>query len=312
MPYASSSPTLTVQALLDQPELLSRELVNLIYKRLIGDKLCVRGSASQVAGGAMRYQELESIFVDDDPVEIAEGADFPTTDWSETIKTAPVRQFGFAVRINNLAMRRNQRDMVDRSLRKLANRLVKYVDTQVITELGNTTKYTTIQTQAASASWDTVSTDIIADLGAAQEKLETKDNGYAGFDGATLVLHTNKRDSLLNNTALRAALPRENLAGQIQSGMVAPFLGLKEILFTPQIGSTTALLLDSSIAATIADEAADPSEGWAAYDPGPGFAPVYVKVEADGKPAVHKRINAGRWPAVAVVQPDAIVKISGV
>ncbi len=311
MPLASSSPTLTVQALLKQPELISRELVNLVYKRLITDRICVHGTSDQVAGGAMRYQELESIFVDDDPAEIAEGADFPLTDWSETVKTAPVRQFGYAVRITNLAKRRNQRDMVDRGTRKLANRLVKFIDTQTITELLNTTKYTAIQTDTASASWGTAGTDIIADIGKFQEKLEIKDNGYAGFDGATLILNTARRDDLLNNTVLRAALPRETNSGQISSGMVAPFLGLKEILFTPQIATGTALLLDTSIAATIADEAADPTEGWVAYDPGPGFKPIYVKVEDDGKPAVHTRISAGRWPAIAVVQPDAIVKVTG-
>ncbi len=311
MPFASASPTLTVSVLLKQPELLSRELVNLVNKRLITDRICVHGSAGQVAGGAMRYQELESIYTDDSPVEVAEGADFPLTDWSETAKTAPVRQFGFAVRVTNLAIRRNQRDMVDRGMRKLANQLVKYIDTQALAELQNTTKYTGIQTDSTSASWGTVGTDIIADIGKFQEKLETKDNGYSGFSGATLILNTGHRDALLNNTGLRAALPRETQTGQIQSGMVAPFLGLKEILFTPQIVSGTALLLDTDVAATIADEQADPSEGWVSYDPGPGFQPIYVKVEDDGKPAVHKRVSAGRWPAIAVVQPDAIVKITG-
>lgn len=311
MPYASSSPTQTVQVLLKNPEILSRDLVNLVYKRLITDKLCVKGSPEQVAGGAMRYQELESIFVDDDPVEIAEGADFPLTDWSETTKSALVKQYGFGVRITNLSIRRNQRDMVERGLRKLANRLVKYIDTKTVTALGDTTTYPAIQTQTASAAWATVSTDIIADIASAQSKLETKDNGYAGFDGATLVLNTAKRDALLNNTGLRAALPRETMNGQIQSGMVAPFLGLKEILFTPQVATGTALLLDTGTAATIADETADPTEGWASFDPGPGFSPIHVKVEDDGKPSVHKRIYAGRWPAIAVVQPDAIVKITG-
>jgi hypothetical protein len=312
MPYASSSPTLTVQALLKQPSLLSRELVNLVYKRLIADDLFVPGTSDQVAGGAMRYQELESIYVDDDPDEIAEGADFPFTDWSEAIKTEPVRQYGFAHRVTNLAVRRNQRDMVSRGLRKLANRMVRYIDTKAMATLENTTKYPAIQTSAASALWTTAGTDIIADIGKAQELLELKDNGYAGFDGATLVLHTNMRDNLLNNTVLRAALPRESQDSQIRSGMIAPFLGLSKILFTPQITATKAILIDTSIAGTIADEAPDASEGWSAYDPGPGFRPVYVKVDTGGRPRVHSEIFAGRWPAIALVQPDAEVIITGV
>jgi len=312
MPQAGGSPTLTVQALLNQPTLLSRELVNLVYKRLIADQLFVRGSADQVAGGAMRYQQSESIFVDDDPDEIAEGADFPLTDWTEALKVEPVRQYGFGVRITNLAIRRNQRDMVARGQRKLANRLVKFVDTKAMAVLEDAGATAGVQTMNASAVWTTAGTDIIADVGAAQEKIETQDNGYNGFEGATLVLHTNMRDALLNNTALRSALPRETQNGQIQTGMMAPFLGLSRILFTPQITSTKALLLDTSIAGTIADERPDASERWVSYDPGPNFAPIYVKVEDDGRPAVHKRIYAGRWPAIALVEPKAVVRIDGV
>ena len=312
MPYASGSPTLTVQALLKQPSLLSRELVNLVNKRLITDKIFLPGSPDQVAGGAMRYQELESIYVDDDPVEVAEGADFPLTDWSEAVKTEPVRQYGFGVRITNLAARRNQRDMVQRGLRKLANRIVKYIDTQAMAALTNTTKYPAIQTNASAAVWTTVSTDIIDEIAEGQELLELKDNGYDGFSGATLVLHTSRRQDLLNNTALRAALPRETESGQIRTGMVAPFLGLGSILFTPQCPTATAILMDTGIAGTVADERPDPTEGWVAYDPGPGFRPVYVKVEKMGAPNVHSGIFAGRWPAIALVQPDAVVNITGI
>jgi hypothetical protein len=310
MPALQSTATqLTVQALLQQPQLLSRALVTLMTKRLIADRLFVRGSSDQVAGGAMRYQELENIYVDDDPDEIAEGADFPITDWSEVVKTAPVKQYGFSSRITNLAIRRNQRDMVARAQVKLANRIVKFIDTKAMATLeGNAS----INTQAASALWTTAGTDIIGDVGKSQELIEVQDNGYAGFDGATLVLHTNRRDDLLNNTGLRAALPRESQEQQVKTGLMAPFLGLKEILFTPQITATVALLIDTSMAGTIADERPDSSEGWVAYDPGPGFAPVYVKVSPHGSPPIHKLISAGRWPAMAVMEPKSITKITGV
>lgn len=312
MPYASASPTLTIQALLKQPQILSRELVNLVYKRLIADDLFLPGSPEQVAGGALRYQELESIYVDDDPAEIAEGADFPFTDWSEAVKTEPVKQYGFATRITNLAVRRNQRDVVSRGMRKMANRMVRFIDSKAMAALEDTTKYPAIQTSAASAVWTTAGTDIIADIGKAQELLENKDNGYAGFDGATLVLHSNMRDALLNNTVLRAALPRESSDQQVRTGQLLPFMGLEKILFTPQITATKAILLDTSIAGTIADEQPDVTEGWSSYDPGPGFRPVYVKVDKGGKPAVHSEIFAGRWPAIALVQPDAVCIITGV
>jgi hypothetical protein len=312
MPYAGASPTLTVQALLKSPELLSRELINLVYKRLVADRLFVAGTPEQVAGGAMRYQELESIFVDDDPSEIAEGADFPLTDWSEAVKTEPVRQYGYSTRITNLAIRRNQRDMVQRGLVKLANRLVRFIDAKAMANLENTTKYPAIQTQAASAVWTTAGTDIKGDIGKGQELLELKDNGYNGFSGATLVVHTKRRDDFFNNTGLLALLPRESREQQILTGRMPTFMGLREIIFTPQITETVGILIDTSIAGTIADELPDASEQWASYDPGPGFKTIYVKVEGDGKPEVHKRVSAGRWPAIALTQPDAVVKFTGI
>lgn len=328
MPATPGTPQLTISALLNQPPLVSRALVNLVYKRLIADRLFVRGTSDQVAGGAMRYQSLESIFVDDDPELLEEGSDFPITDWSETVSTAPVKGYGFGIRVTNLMMRRHQLDMVIRGQRKLANRLVKYIDTQAMNTL-NDTGNASIQTSAASAHWATASTDIVGDITAAQYLLESKDNGYQGFEGATLVLNTTHRNSLLNNTALRALLPRENFAGPnliqsgdiggdveftagLESGFSVPFLGLSQILFTPQLASTTGILMDTSIAGTIADELPDGSEGFVAYDPGPGFAPIYVKVEPSGRPGVHRDVFAGRWPAIALVQPDAVVRITGI
>lgn len=311
-PFTSNSPTLTVSALLKQPTLIARPLTSLVAKRLITDRLFIRGTSDQVAGGAMRYQELESIYLDDLATQLAEGADFPLSQWSEAIKTAPVRNYGQGFRVTNLAVRRNQRDVITRGTYKLANSIVKGIDAVTMTALLDTTTYPAIQTQAASALWTTNTTDIISDIAAAETKLETKDNGYSGFEGATLILNTALRDSLLNNTVLRSALPRENLSGQIQTGMVAPFLGLKEILFTPVLDITKAILMDSSIAGTIADEQPDSREGWVSDQPEGQNAPVYVKIEDFGKPAVHFAVYGGRWPAVALTQPDAIVIISGV
>lgn len=310
--FASDSPTLTVQVLLDQPPLIARALTSLVSKRLITDRLFIRGTSDQVAGGALRYQELEGIYLDDNTEEIAEGADFPLSKWAEVVKTAPVRQYGQGFPVTNLSIRRNQRDVITRGTVKLANTIAKKIDTVAMALLLDTTTYPAIQTQAASAVWTTAGTDIIADLGKAQEKLEVKDNAYAGFEGATLILNTLRRDDLLNNTVLRAALPRENLSGQIQTGMVAPFLGLKEILFTPQIDVTKAILLDTGIAGTMADEQPDANEGWVSDTPAGQNAPVYVKVEPYGKPAVHRAVYGGRWPAIALVQPDAVCIITGV
>lgn len=45
MPAYPDSPALTVQALLKQPQRISRDLANLTYQRLVADRLFVRGTA---------------------------------------------------------------------------------------------------------------------------------------------------------------------------------------------------------------------------------------------------------------------------
>ncbi|MGH8984918.1 MAG: hypothetical protein ACRDY6_13730 [Acidimicrobiia bacterium] len=304
----ANSPTLTVQALLKQPQRISRDLTNLVVKRLVADRLFVRGTPQQVAGGAMQYQESESIYMDRDPEEIAERGDWPRTGYAEAIKEERVRQYGFEHPISNLSIRRNQMDRVTRGERKLANSLVRFIDTKAMALLET---HAGIQTNASAAAWTIAGTDVIAEVGEAQEMIETQDEGYDGFEGATLVLHTKRRDDLLNNTALRAALPREVQDSQIRTGMMAPFLGVREILFTPRVTETVALLMDTGVAGTIADEQPDPREGWSAYDPGPGFAPIHVMVYEEKQPK-GQVIAAGRWPAMALTDPKAVVKITGV
>lgn len=311
--YPAGSPAISVQALLKQPTRISRDLSNLVFQRLVAWQICVHGSPDSVRGGAMQYQLAESLFVDvgQDAEEISPRGNWPRAIWSEALKTAAVKQFGLELPIDALAIRRNQIDRIVRGERKLANNLVRFIDTYV---LGLLTTDAGITTQPASALWTTVGTDIIADVGKAQETIETKNLGYNGFENAVLVLHTNMRDNLLNNTALRAALPRENQSGQIQTGTMAPFLGLRKIIFTSNITATTALVMDSTMAATIAIEEPDPSEGWSSYDAGGAgidVPPIYVQVY-DEKPSKGKVVAAGTWPGFAFTDPGAVVLITGV
>jgi hypothetical protein len=310
MPAYPTGPTISIQPLLKQPERIARQLFDLSWQKFIADKVLVHGSPDSVRGGSAQYQFAESIFLDvgQDVEEIAPRGDWPRSGWSEAVNTALVKQFGLEVPLSALSIRRNQLDQYARATVKLANGLVRYVDTVAMTML---TTDANINTQAASALWSTITTDIIGDIAKAQETIELQNNGYSGFQGATLILNSASRKSLLNNTALRTALPREDHNGQIQSGQMAPFLGVDQILFTPQLTSTIGVLLDTRMAGTIIDEAVDPSEGWSSYQPGDGQAPISVKVYDENK-SKDKIIAAGRWPAMFLTDPKAVVKITGV
>jgi len=297
---------LTVDAALKQPQRLSRELTALANKRLVSRRLFVRGPA--VTGGSIEYERSQSIFMDREAETIAERAKWPRAGMSEDIRQARVNQWGLEFPVSNLSIRRNRTDVLRRGMVKLGNTLAKRIDGAAMAVLEGDAD---IQSQSASAVWTAAGTDIIADLGLAQEKIETQDEGYDGFEGATLVLHTNLRDSLLNNTVLRNALPRETNDGQIRTGMMAPFLGLREIIFTPRITPTLALLIDTNVAGTVVDEIPDPQEGWTTFNPDATVDPIYTMVYPD--PTTKEQVvAAGRWPAFFLTDPKAVVKITGV
>ena len=297
---SSAGTSLTVNQLLRQPTTISRDLLNVILQRggFLADKLLVQGTPDQVAGGAARYQRSGSSYLDGQVEEIGEDADWARSGWTEEMRTAAVKQYGLEVPISALSIRRNQVDQVTRAERRLANSLVKFVDTQAIAMLRTDPDIL----GGAAADWTNAATDIISDIANAQEAMDVLDEG---INGTTLFLPKTMRVNFLKNTALRDALKALNGSEMVRTGQVANFLGLENIYFTNQIPDAEALLIDTGIAGTIADESPDPAEGWQAYQPGPGFRPIYVQVYQEKRP---KRtvVAAGRWPAMFLVEPRAV------
>lgn len=300
---------LTLDQMLKRPSLISRDLVNLTAKRFVADRILQRGTPEMVAGGAMQYQRDQSIYAANDPEEAAAPALWPRTGWTEDIRTEAVKEYGLEAPILYTSIRRNNKPQLTMAERLIGNNIVRFVDKLMFTMLEGDAD---VQTFGAAALWTTAGTDIIADVAKSQEMIETQDNGYDGFFNAVLVLHTKHRDALLNNTVLRAALPRESSDTQIQTGQMAPFLGLREILFSSQITETLAFVVDTSVAGVIADESPDSQEGYSAFNPpGSTQAPIHTKVY-DEEANRRKIVSGGRWPAMALIAPKAVVKITAV
>jgi len=299
---------LTVDQMLKQPQLISRALVSLVSKRLGAYKLCVVDPTPMV-GASILFQQDESIYLDRDPgPHPGPRSKWPRASWTEEAKSAAIKEQGLEVVINNLAIRLNQKPQLTIGLRKLANNIAKWIDGDLLDTILATAMGT--QTMNASAVWTTAGTDVIGDIGDAQEMIETEDNGYDGFENAVLALNTVHRNSLLGNTALRAALPRESATGSIQTGRVAPFLGIKDILYLSQIPATKALVLDNTVALMLAASEPVAEEGFQSFSPGDGNLPIWVKTyKEEPKDTI---IAGGIWPALAAVAPRAIVRIDGI
>jgi len=303
-PTWPGGPELTVDALLAQPRVLVRNLTDLVYQRFVADQIFARGSSDQIAGGVAWYQRSESIFLNRDPEEVGVRSEFPRAGWSEEVLSAFVKKYGLEVPISYESIRRNQIDMVNRSQRKLANAIVKSVDSLAMTLL---TTDADVLTAAASGDWTTAATDIISDLASAIKTITDQNEGY---EPDTLILNPAQNLDLLLDADIRAALPRETQASSVQTGRPVPLLGLERILVTPVLAAGTVLVLQSKVAGTVADETPGAGEGYTGYSPGAGQMPVYMKIyEIPGRD--ERIVRAARFPAMWLSEPKSVFKITG-
>lgn len=303
-PTYPGGPEMTVDALLAQPRVLVRQLTDLTAKRFIADQIFTRGTPDQIAGGVAWYQRSESIYTDRDPEEVGVRSEFPRASWGEEIRSAFVKKYGLEVPISFESARRNQIDMVSRAQRKLANSVVKSVDTLAMTLL---TTDTDVLTSAASGDWSTAATDIVKDIATMRKGIYDQDEGY---EPDTLIVNPAQELDLITDADIRDALPRESNANSVTTGEAAPILGLKQILVTPRLTAGTVLLVSSKIAGTIADESPAAGEGYTSYSPGPGFAPVHMKIRRDDD---HDEwiVRAARFPAMWLSEPKSVYKLTG-
>lgn len=303
-PTYPGSPEMTVDALLKRPQVLLRNLTDLVNKRFIADKIFTRGSSDQVAGGLALYQRSESIYPDRDVEEVGVRAEFPMTGWSEQLMSAFVKKYGLETPISFEARRRNQLDLVARAQRKLANALVRFVDTLAMTLLSadpDVQNYT----GTSLGSWGTAG-NAIKDIANMIKLIADQDEGY---EADTLIVNPTQELQLLLDSDLRSALPRETPQSQISTGRVAPLLGLDQILSTPRVAAGTAYVLQSKVVGTVADEVPDAAEGYSSFSPGAGFAPIYMKVRMK-EDTDEWRVRVARFPAMWLAEPKAAVKIT--
>jgi hypothetical protein len=324
MPTYPTSPTLTVEALLKQPVLISRALTALASQRFVADRILARGTPEQVAGGVMNYQRSESIFTDRPAEEVGVGAEFPSSGWSEALLQAAVKKYGLEVPIYYESVRRNARDQIARGQKKIANGVVKFVDSKAMSMI---TSDAAVSTTTAAAAWSASATTIVSDI---VNGLKVIRDQNEGFEADTMILNPAQYLFLLTNATLQGLLPREGGAptAPIVTGRASPILGLSQILESPVLPAGTVLLLESNIIGTIADEQPQANEGYSAYDPngtlgqGPGnepvpanphypsnFAPVYVKVRNEENKDKYV-VRGARFPAMAILEPKSAFKIT--
>lgn len=304
--YPGGGPQITVEALLKQPRLIARALTDLTYQRFVADRFLARGTAEQVAGGASLFQRAESIFPDRDPREVGPRAEYPRTAWTEALFTAAVKKYGLEVPIADEAKRRNQLDVVVRAQRKIANAVVRFVDSIVLDMIVNDPD---VLTDTASGDWTTAATDIIGDIASWKQQIYDEQQGY---QPDTLIVNTAQGLDMIIDADLRNILPREGGAPKPAAitGEPVPILGLRQILQTETLTAGTVILGESNVAGTIADEAPMADENYVSYNPGDGFPTIYVKMYREEN-TDETIVRGARFPAAWLSEPGSVLVATG-
>lgn len=246
-PPTVSGNLITVETFLNSPTRVQRVVDDLTLNRFLADQIFSQGGA---AGGAVVYDQIASgeFFTTRDVQGIAPGSQFPIIDTGEAVpKVARVIKWGGAAVVTYEAVRRDNRDVLNRQLTKLRNTIIRKVDTVAIAALD-----AALPTMPASASWALATTDIITDLEMARAAIDDADLGY---EADTVIINPTQRIGVRKNTGLRNALPREGMANNLIGARdLNGLLGFRNWFVSNRQPAGTVKVLASRIVGSIRDE----------------------------------------------------------
>jgi hypothetical protein len=285
-PTVSATNLITVSLFLNSPARVQRSIETLAYQRFIAD--VVFGTGPTATGGAVIYDQLADgyLFMDRDVQEIAPGAEFPLLTSSAPVPLVAIaRKWGGEVLLTDEEVRRDNRNVLQRELQRLRNTIVRKVDTLAMAAL----RAAPTNTMAASGSWATAATDIIADLAQAVESVTQRDLGY---EPDTVLLNPAQEVALLKDVDIRTALPRERTDVPVATGNLGRLLGL-DFIVSNRINAGEVFVLQRGAIGGISDE-----------------VPLYTKPIPDERREV-TFLHGARVTTPYVTDPLAATRITG-
>jgi len=291
--------TITISRFLNSPASVQRRLRTLAENRFIADYLL--SGRYETSGGALLYEQSESMYTDKTPEAVNAGAEYPRSPASPgPASLAGVVKWGQDVPITDEHVKRYGRRAVDVSLTKITNFIVKQVDSVALAVIAAAVT----QTHAAAVAWSTVATaDPLLDLMKAKATVIGTDQGY---EPDVAVMSDLNYAYLISNPKIISGLSRESNSNVTMTGDVLTIAGLKILTTNNLPAASTCFVLDTAMTGGIAYERLESPEY--SGDPANG---VESWIRRD--PAANDQwIVRGRRPVVPVVQePGAIYKITG-
>lgn len=280
-----SGDVLTINRFLASPTLIQRRLNTLAQNRFIADVILT--GRYPAAGGAVLYEQTETIFPARTAEAVEPGSEFPLTGiGTGPAQIAAVRKWGLDTLITDEAIRRQLFNPVDRGLIKLVNGVVKQVDTVALAAI-NAAPITNF---TVATAWAT-STRIIKDIAQGVANVRALNLGY---DPDTIVVDDNTFVNLMGDSNIINAMRREDPQNAVYTGKFPIIEGLR-VLTTPNLPTSgKAYIIDSSLAGGLAEEEPLTSKS--------------IREETNER----WRLRAKRIVVPVVIEPGAICSLSGI
>lgn len=276
--------------LLSRPNIIAKQLATLLDNKFIADFLLQ--ARFEARGGTILYETGESIFADREPEAVAPGAEYPmTTITRGEINAATTTKWGIETEITDEALARQGRDILDRTLERLANTVVRHVDQ---TAWGTIASKVT-STLTANAAWTSVE-GVITSLLVARAQKEDLD---LGINLDTVALSPLEYAHVMGMFLNAGVLPREGNNPMLTGEIPPNLLGWTWVVSKHVVGSDP-WLFDRRLLGGMADEKLN-SPGYVSA----GKFGVEVAIER-----VHKR-DAYEPRARRVTVPVVIEPLAG-
>lgn len=289
-----SGDNVTTSRFLNTPSLVARRAQELTQNRFIAD--VILSGRTDVSGGAITYEVDEDFYTVRPITSVSPGGEYDlTTITNGTPQIVKVTKWGQDTLVTDEAIKRQNFAAVEKGLTKLANTVVKHVDSVSLSLIASTVS----ATQAASASWSAEGARILQDIMLAKAKVTALNKGY---DPNVLVIDDTTWAYLASNDKIQVARAREDTSNTVYSGLFGSIAGMQILPTSNLPGGNGAWLIDTNALGGIADE-----------DLGGGYEGDNVQTKSIREDLNDRwRLRARRVCVPYVTDPGAAIKITGV
>lgn len=286
-----------IHLLLSRPTLIAKRLQTLLDQKFIADFLLT--GRFRATGGGIFYETGEEIFAADDPEAIAPGSEYPLTVLSRgELEAAKTVKWGLDTEIYDEAISRLGQNPVDRGLTKLANSIVRNVDSVAWAIIASK-----VTSTFASGAWSNAANIVAALLAAKAERAEQDPT----IDLDTVVLSGSDYAKVMGVFVNAGVLPRENGNPIVNGNLPQQIMGFTWVT-SPHVSGADPWLIDRDLLGGMADEDLQ-SPGYTAA--GPVGVEAKVSRLSGGDDRDGYRLRGRRVTVPVVLEPLAGVKVTG-